>query len=140
MMMLLQKQKRHVSLTRTRKTLISQQPGALAKLPRGKDEDDASYYGQRRNVFVRAVSCARAEQSDCVGISRAVATNLMQILDDNVVAQRVPQILSSNSNAPLWRMLDKSRTLNPPGLAWIHTGEEILSKGIFDQRKHHESE
>ena len=45
---------------------------ALAKLPQGKDEDDASYYGQRRSVFVGGIFSCRAEQSDFVGISRAV--------------------------------------------------------------------
>ena len=53
----------------------------------------------------------------------------MQILDDNVVAQSTTDIIEQLERAALGDNIDKSRTLNQhEGLAWIHTGEEILSK------------
>ena len=113
---------------------------ALAKLPRGKDEDDASYYGRVETCLSRAVSLAVAQNKATVWAS------LAQLYKFNANTRR--QCSSAESTTDIIEQLeraalaciDKSRTLNPhEGLAWIHTGEEILSKGIFDQRKHHES-
>ena len=54
------------------------------------------------------------------------------MLDDKSSARKIS---SKNSNVPR-RISINARTLNPhEGVAWIHTGEEILSKSIFGEEE-----
>ena len=104
---------------------------ALAKIPRGKnEEDDASYFGRVETCLSRAVS---------LGVSQNKATvwaSLAQLYKTAADARRQKSSSAEDIIEELERAaatcLDKSRTLNPhEGVAWIHTGEEILSKSIF---------
>ena len=108
---------------------------ALAKIPRGKDEeDDASYFGRVETCLSRAVS---------LGVSQNKATvwaSLAQLYKTAADARRQKSSSAEDIIEELERAaatcLDKSRTLNPhEGVAWIHTGEEILSKSIFGEEE-----
>jgi len=115
---------------------------ALAKIPRGKNEDDTSYYGRVETCLSRAAS---------LGISQNKATvwaSLAQLYKTNADVRRQgnSDIADDDTIDVLERAastcLDKSRTLNPhEGIAWIHTGEKILSEGIFKhQQETHEND
>jgi tetratricopeptide (TPR) repeat protein len=106
---------------------------ALAKIPRGKDEeDDASYFGRVETCLSRAVS---------LGVSQNKATvwaSLAQLYKTAADARRQKSSGAEDIIEELERAaatcLDKARTLNPhEGVAWIHTGEEILSKSVFGE-------
>ena len=106
---------------------------ALAKIPRGKDEeDDASYFGRVETCLSRAVS---------LGVSPNKATvwaSLAQLYKTAADARRQKSSGAEDIIEELERAaatcLDKARTLNPhEGVAWIHTGEEILSKSVFGE-------
>jgi len=102
---------------------------ALAKLPKLKEESDESYFGRVEMCLSRAVSL-------CVSHNATIWSSLAQLYviaanvrrRNNEEEDKINELERAASTC-----LDKARTLNPhEGIAWIHTGENILSEGILD--------